>query len=526
MRVSASTEWLNDVRNGYVEEAIFGPVLQYLSNTDEKENKKASSKQTCRIQERAKSYTLEEGFLFHKLSGGKLCIPKSMRADVVREARDAILGSRHSGIAKTAAAVSSPYYRPKLTDSIAEWIAGCDVCHRIKHENARPYGLLQPLPIPLKRAERVNIDFVTKLPTSEAGRHAVATIIDPLTKRAWWIPIKEADLTAEKFATAFIDGYVQSRGLPVSIVSDRDTQFTSGFWQLLRSRLGMRLRMSTAYSPQSDGQAEKVNATLETFLKEYIAQLKSPEQWSRLLPLAEFTYNAAKHKAIGMSPFEADIGYIPRLPLDPLVPGPRTPISRPGTEYAECLIKILRILRERMEESQLTMVSEANEHRQPHPFRVGDSVFLDTHLLPVSYAKVNSTANDNVNSRKFQHLYAGPFTILKSAGENAFVLDISAHWHLHPVVNIARLKLSKVDKTREHPPPPPLHSTATVEYEVESICEHRGITVRDLKYLVKWVGYANPMWEPLANLRGSSNELLGEYHAANGLRVYWWMERE
>jgi len=250
--------------------------------------------------------------------------------------------------------------------------------------------------------------------------------------------------------------------------------------------------MSTAYHPHWDGQLEKVNATLETFLKAYIAQLKSPEQWSRLLPLAEFTYNAAKHKAIGMSPFEADIGYIPRRPLDLLALRPRTPISRLGTEYAECLVKILSMLRERMEETKLTMVSEANEHRQPHPFWVGDSVFLNTRLLPVGYANVNSSANDNVNSRKFQHLYASPFTILKSAGENAFVLDIPAHWRLHPVFNIACLKLLKVDKTHEHPPPPPLHSTPTVEYKVESICKHRGTTVRDLEYLVKLVGYADP----------------------------------
>jgi len=286
-----------------------------------------------------------------------------MRADVVREAHDAILGGGYSGIAKTAAAVGSQYYWPKLTDSIAEWIAGCDVCHRIKHKNARLYGLLQPLPIPLEWAERVNTDFVTKLPTSEAGHDVVVTIINPLMKRAWWIPIKEADLTAEKFTTAFIDGYERSWGLPVSIVSDRDTRFTSGFWQSLCSQLGIRLRMSTAYHPQSDSQAEKANATLETFLKAYIAQLKSPEQWSHLLPLAVFTYNAAKHKAIGISPFEADDGYIPRLPLDLLAPGPRTPISRPGTEYTERLVKILRMLRERMEETQLTMVSEANEHR-------------------------------------------------------------------------------------------------------------------------------------------------------------------
>jgi len=112
------------------------------------------------------------------------------------------------------------------------------------------------------------------LSTSEAGHDAVATIIDPLTKRAWWIPVKEADLTTEKFGTAFIDGYRRSRGLPVSIVSDWNTRFTFGFWQSLCSQLGIRLRMSTAYHPQSDGQAEKANATLEMFLKAYIAQLK------------------------------------------------------------------------------------------------------------------------------------------------------------------------------------------------------------------------------------------------------------
>ena len=111
--------------------------------------------------------------------------------------------------------------------------------------------------IPLERTEWVNIDFITKLPTSEAGYNAVVTIINCLTKRACWIPVKEAELTTEKFTTAFIDGYVWSLGLPVSIVSDRNTQFTSSFWQSLCSQLGIKLRMSTAHHPQSDGQVER-----------------------------------------------------------------------------------------------------------------------------------------------------------------------------------------------------------------------------------------------------------------------------
>ena len=58
-----------------------------------------------------------------------------------------------------------------------------------------------------------------------------------------------------------------------------------------------------------------------------------------------------------------------------------------------------------------------------------------------------------------------------------------------------------------------------VEYEVETIREHRGTTVRDLEYLVKWVGYNDATWKPLMNLRGSSNKQFREYHSANGLRT-------
>ena len=264
------------------------------------------------------------------------------KADVIREAHDGILGG---------AAVASWYYCPQQTDTVAEWVAGCDVCHQVKHKNARPYGLLQALPIPTEWAERVNIDLITKLPAREGGYNAVATIINLLMKRARWIPIKEAELTAERFAEAVIARYNSNRELPLSLVSDRDTRFISKFLQALGALLGIKLRMSTTYHPQSGGQAEKANATLETFLKAYISQLPRTEQWVRLLPLAKFVYNATKHKAIDMAPFEVDIGYVPGLPLDHLAPDLQRLDSEEDPAYAEKLSKTLRMLRERMEET-------------------------------------------------------------------------------------------------------------------------------------------------------------------------------
>jgi len=366
LRISASQEWLQDIQKEYTQDITFAPILEHLQSSGIGRNIRATNdKKSRRIRERAKGYILRDGLLFHRASGEKLCIPGVLQADVIREAHDAILGGGHVGVEKTGAAVASRYYWCRQTDMVAEWVARCDVCHRVKHKNARPYGLLQALPIPTEHAVRVNIDFITKLPAGEGGYDGVATIIDPLTKRARWIPVKEADLTAEMFAEAFIAGYVRNRGLPLSIVSDRDTRFTSKFWQALCALLGIKLRMSTAYHPQSDGQAEKANSTLETFLKAYIAQLPRPEQWVQLLPLAEFTYNAAKHKAIGMAPFEADIGYISRLPLDLLAPDPWRLDSEEGVAYAEELSNTLRMLRERTEETQVTMTAEANEKRNP-----------------------------------------------------------------------------------------------------------------------------------------------------------------
>ena len=323
---------MDDIRAGYTEDLVFSPVLEHLND---KGGETPRTKKARRTRERAKSYLLQDGLLYHKPSGGKLCIPDNLRSDVIREAHDAILGVGHAGIAKTSAAVASRYHWSRITDTITNRIRGCDVCRRVKHKNAKPYGLLQELPTPLEWAEQVNIDFITKLPMSKFGYDAVAIVIDPLTKRTRWIPVTESDLTADIFAAAFIAGYVRSRGLPVSIVSDRDVWFTSSFWQSLCSQLGIKLQMSTAYHPQSDGQAEKANSTLETFLKAYIAQLEDPANWDQLLPLAEFTYNAAKHKAIRMSPFEADIGYIPKLPLDLLAPGPFIPNSPSTASYGK-----------------------------------------------------------------------------------------------------------------------------------------------------------------------------------------------
>jgi transposase InsO family protein len=180
----------------------------------------------------------------------------------------------------------------------------------VKHSNQLSYSVLQPLPFLETRVSRVNVDFITKLPATVKDVYdCKITIVDPLTKRVWWKAGKEKDLTAEAFAIDFIDMWVQNRRIPDDIISDRDTRFMSYFWGSLMAQLGIKHRHSTAYHPQTDGQAENLNTVVERYLKAYIAQC--PKVSDRLPPLAEFTYNAAYHKSLKTSPFRANIGFVP-----------------------------------------------------------------------------------------------------------------------------------------------------------------------------------------------------------------------
>lgn len=99
-------------------------------------------------------------------------------------------------------------------------------------------------------------------------------------------------------------------GLPSTIVTDRDRVFTSLFWKELFSITDVQLQMSSAYHPQSDGQTEALNQTMETFLRCFVNAC--PTKWLQWLPLAKFWYNTSQHSAIGRSPFEALYGYAPR----------------------------------------------------------------------------------------------------------------------------------------------------------------------------------------------------------------------
>jgi len=117
----------------------------------------------------------------------------------------------------------------------------------------------------------------------------------------------------QKLAHIYTNKIVKLHGVPSSIVSDRDPKFTSRFWKTLQEALRTRLRLSSAYHPQIDGQSERTIQSLEDLVRTCV--LDHLGSWDEILPLVEFTYNNNYQASIGMTPFEALYGRKCRTPL-------------------------------------------------------------------------------------------------------------------------------------------------------------------------------------------------------------------
>ena len=149
------------------------------------------------------------------------------------------------------------------------------------------------------------MDFIVRLPRTQAGYDSIWVIVDRLTKVAHFIPVKTTHSSA-RLAELYMSRIVCLHGVPKKIVSDRGTQFTFHFWHKLHENLDTQLNFSLAYHPQTDGQTERTNQILEDMLR--ACALKYGRSWDKSLSYAEFSYNNSYQASLKMLPFEALYG--------------------------------------------------------------------------------------------------------------------------------------------------------------------------------------------------------------------------
>jgi hypothetical protein len=188
----------------------------------------------------------EQGTVWFK---NRICVPeiKEPRETILMEAHDSAY-SIHPGSTKMYQYLKQRYWWYGMKKDVATHVALCDTCQRVKVEYQRPAGLLQPLKVPEWKCEEIGMEFIVGLPRTCDGYDSIWVIVDRLTKVAHFIPVKTT-YTGVELAELYNSRIVCLHGVPKKIVSDRDTQFTSRFWQKLHESMDTKLNFSSAYHP-------------------------------------------------------------------------------------------------------------------------------------------------------------------------------------------------------------------------------------------------------------------------------------
>jgi hypothetical protein len=269
-------------------------------------NTKQLLTELCVTGSNSKGFTLTDGLIRFK---GTIWLGnhKEAHQDVILALHDSGIGG-HSGVKATYHKIRNLFAWPGMRKDIEQYVADCAICKKAKAEHCKLPGLLQPLPIPDQAWTVISLDFIEGLPKSNSF-DTILVVIDKFSKYGHFIPMKHP-FTALTVAKAFMDNIYKLHGLPQCIISDRDMIFTGELWRELFKLADTTLNINSAYHPQTDGQIERLNQCLETYLRCMVHAC--PNKWSQWISQVEYWYNTTYHSALGKIPFEVLYAYAPR----------------------------------------------------------------------------------------------------------------------------------------------------------------------------------------------------------------------
>ena len=440
--------------------------------------------------------------------GERLVVPENaaLRTWMLSWAHDALEGG-HRGGARLAKWLQARVWWPGIADDAQRYASSCETCQRGKADQRGKQGMPLSLATPKRAGEVICMDFIGPLPRAVNGETHVMVVIDKLTRFVMYIPL-HPKATAQQVFGALDSRWLAMLGVPRAIVSDRDSRFTSRFWEDLWEGLRTELKRSTSFHAQTDGATENANKHLIVALRAFVEGQK--EDWAPLLPQLQRATNASVCASTGFSPDYMMFGREMRAGMDADLEAAGV-VARdryPGAQQIhERRAKAEDAARKQIEKAQAKQRADSARGRRPAEIAAGDKVWL---------ANRNMRAQDTtVGARKLEALYYGPYTVLEMHGPNAARLELPAGCRLHPVFNLDLLK-KYIDGAREFPdrparygrPGPVLEEDPAAGgpvsgdpvYEVEAVIARRGRGARK-EYRVLWKG-----WPPeTASWLGSDN---------------------
>ncbi|GKB75295.1 putative reverse transcriptase domain-containing protein [Tanacetum coccineum] len=286
----------------------------------------------------------------------------------------------------------------EAVDESAGLQKGLDEMIKQGSDGTLPFGLLQQPEIPVWKWEGIAMDFVTKLPRTSSRHDTIWVIVDRLTKSAHFLPLRK-DYKMDKLARLYLNEIVARHGVPISIISDHDSRFTSRFWHSMQEALGTRLDMSTAYHPQTDGQSEHTIQTLEDMLRAVVRKI----MW-------------------------AEVGEGQLI----------------GPELVQETIEKISQIKDRLKATRDHQKSYASNRRKPLEFSICDYVLLKVSPWKgvVRFGKKG----------KLAPRFVGPFEIVEKVGLVAYRLDLPEELDgVHDTFHVLNLKKCLADPTLQVP---------------------------------------------------------------------------
>ncbi|KAF8757123.1 hypothetical protein RHS01_03682 [Rhizoctonia solani] len=413
-----------------------------------------------------KDYEMEAGLLFYQ---GRIVVPDvgTLRTDLLRIYHDSPL-SGHPGRQRTLELISRVYYWPGIRANTYWHVDSCETCQRIrrpKYSSIPP----QPLELPSRPWQHVSYDMIVDLP-KDGNSDSILVIVDSFTKYVILVECSKK-LKAPELADLFLRHVWKRYGMPEKTVLDRGRVFNNKFLKAL------------------DGQTERVNPTVEHFLRAYSGV--NQKDWVKWLPMAEFAYNNAVHSSTGKSPFKALYGWEPSL-TPSNVPTDVPEADNLATQMEAQWQEIEAALRQ----SKTRMVAGAVG--EPLGFEIGEEAWLDAKNVKLKTL-----------SPKLTEQRLGPFKITKKISDRAYRLELPPTMRIHNVFYVGLLSKVKRDKKRNFENrPPPVTVDGEEEYKVEGITD---MEERNGKWFfrVKWKGYGSEenTWEPRENLKNAEKIL-------------------
>ena len=364
------------------------------------------------------------------------------------------------------------------------YVPSCAECQRNKSKTSKPIGPLHPLPVPDNRCDSVAIDFIGPLPP-DGGHNSIITLTDRLGSNICIIPTTTT-LTAEEMAHLFFTHWYCENGLPLEIVSDRDKLFLSRFWKELHKLTGIKLKMSTAYHPETDGASERTNKMVIQCIR--FAVERDQKGWVQALPTVRFNLMNTINASTGFTPFQLRFGRPARI-LPPIVPPDEDRTEPTASELIKQMQPIQMEAQDNLLTAKVRQAHQENAHRQlSFPFQIGDRVVLST-----AHRRRLYKSGNELRVAKFMPRFNGPYPIIAINERHSTVtLALPKGSNHFPIFHTSEVKpFQENDDTlfpsRALHPPNPITIDGAQEFFIEKIVDERR-RGRGTQYLVRWQG--------------------------------------